>query len=285
VAQLAVPRTDVPRKSPLVSRKFREGVMGYLFAAPFIIGFLGMTLGPMLYSIYASLDPKYDLTHPPHFRSFSNYTFILQHDPDFRKALYNTFWYVIFKTPTVIIVALAIALLMNQNVPGIKVFRTIYYMPTVITGVAAIFLWVWILNPNGVLDTSIAKILPWQNIQIPNPAHSLCSGHILCPQRLLDIQQPIGWFLDPNWAKPGLVIMGVWYIGAPMLILLAGLTGIPRQLYEAAEVDGAGMFREFRNSTLPMLSPTLFCIILTNISGACQICNSAYVISTSGNGN
>src|SRR5205807_8184670 len=201
------------------------------------------------------------LTGVPQFTGLDNYRYMFQHDNFFPTAVYNTFWYVIVKTPVVIAASLFLALLMNQKVPGIKFFRTIYYMPTVITGVAAIFLWVWILNPNGVLDTSISKILPWQNIQIPNPVHPLCSGHILCPQRLVDIQQPIGWFLDPSWPKPGLIIMGVWYIGAPMLILLAGLTGIPRQLYEAAEVDGAGMFRKFRNITLPMLSPTLFFII------------------------
>lgn len=245
------------QKRPLLrSQRRREAVTGYLFASPWIFGFLAITLGPMLFSLYASFT-SYHITDTPQWLGAQNYQFILQHDPDFSTSLGNTVWYVIVKTPVVISLSLVIAVLMNQNVPGVKIFRTIYYMPTVITGVAAIFLWVWVLNPSGILNTALAYF------------------HLAQPN----------WFYDPAWSKPGLIVMGAWYIGSPVLLLLAGLTGIPRHLYEAAEIDGAGMLRKFWNVTIPMLSPTLFFLVLTNIIGAFQVFNSAYVISTSGNGN
>lgn len=234
-------------------RRHREALTGYMFAMPWIFGFLAFTAGPALFSLYASFT-KYDIVNAPVWKGWNyNYGFILQHDPEFPIALKNTLWYVSFKTPVIIIIALTFAVLMNQRVPGIRVFRTIFYMPTVITGVAAIFLWVWVLNPNGILNRGLG---------------------------LLHTYQPL-WFFDPKWTKPGLVVMSVWYVGSPMLILLAGLNGIPKQLYEAAEVEGAGVLRKFWNITIPMLSPTLFFIILTNIIGAFQIFNTAYVISTS----
>jgi multiple sugar transport system permease protein len=249
MAQLAAPRPRTRQK--FWSQRRREALTGYLFASPWIIGFLFLTLGPMLFSLYASFT-TYDIVNAPHWIGLANYNFIFHHDPDFPTALQNTFVYVLMKTPIVISVALFIAILMNQNVPGVKFFRTIFYMPTVITGVAAIFLWIWVLSPTGILNSGLGYL------------------HI----------SPKNWFYDPSWSKPGLVIMGTWYIGSPVLILLAGLTGVPKHLYEAAEIDGAGMFRKFWNVTLPMLSPTLFFIVLTNIIGAFQVFNSAFVIST-----
>jgi multiple sugar transport system permease protein len=189
---------------------------------------------------------------------------MFQHDNFFPVALYNTFWYVIVKTPVVIAASLLLALLMNQKVPGIKFFRTIFYMPTVITGVAAIFLWVWVLWPTGLLNRGLAPI--------QNFAHWASGGRVQA--------QSILWFFDPHWTKPAMVIMSLWYIGAGALILLASLNGIPQSLYEAADVEGAGPLRKFWSITIPMLSPTLFFLILTNIIGAFQVFNSAYVIST-----
>jgi multiple sugar transport system permease protein len=236
-----------------LKRPQREAITGYLFASPWMIGFLVFTLGPMLFSLYCSFC-KYDIVNTPIWKGWNyNYGFILHQDPKFPVALKNTFWYVIVKTPVLVSFALVFAALMNTNVPGIRYFRTIYYMPTVITGVAAIFLWVWVLNPNGILNHGLA---------------------------FLHIYQPL-WFYDPKYTKPGLVVMGLWYLGSPMLVLLAGLNGIPRSLYEAADVEGAGPIRKFWNITLPMLSPTLFFIVLTNIIGAFQVFNSAFVISTS----
>lgn len=255
MAQIAVPGRGA-RRGRQSSLRRRQAITGYLFASPWIFGFLVLTLGPMLFSLYASFT-NYDIVRVPHWIGAGNYTFILQHDPDFRRSLGNTLWYVLVKTPVVIVVSLLVAILMNQNVPGTTVFRTIYYMPSVITGVGAIFLWVWVLSPYGILNKGLALL------------------HVYTPN----------WFLDPAWSKPGLVVMSVWYIGSPVLILLAGLAGVPRQLYEAADVEGAGILRKFWSITLPMLSPTLFFIIITSVIGAFQVFNSAYVISTSGSGN
>jgi multiple sugar transport system permease protein len=252
LAQVALPQSGTARKDPFLTQRRREAITGFLFASPWIFGFLALTIGPMLFSLYASFT-EYGITVGPDWVGLKNYDFILNHDPNFRISLGNTIWYVLFKTPSVIVVSLAIAILMNQNIPGVGIFRTIYYMPTIITGVAAIFLWMWILHPYGILNRGLG---------------------------LLHLPQPI-WFLDPAWSKPGMIIMGLWYIGSPVLILLAGLTGIPRHLYEAAEVEGAGVLRKFWHITLPMLSPTLFFIIITNIIGAFQVFNSAFVISTS----
>jgi len=241
----------VSSEKQFLTRQRREAIRGYLFASPWIFGFVVLTLGPMLFSLYASFT-QYNIVDAPIWKGLDNYRFIFQHDPDFVTALQNTVWYVLVKTPIVILFSLLIAVLMNQNIPGVKIFRTIFYMPTIITGVAAIFLWIWVLNPSGILNTVLG---------------------------FFHIYQPL-WFYDAKYSKAGLVVMSMWYIGSPMLILLAGLTGISRSLYEAAEVDGAGMFRKFWSITLPMLSPTLFFIVLTNVIGAFQVFNSAYVIST-----
>jgi multiple sugar transport system permease protein len=246
------------------SLKWREALTGYMFVFPWIIGFLVFSLVPMGLSLFASFS-HWDIVHLPRWEGLSNYQYMLQHDELFRTSLYNTFWYVIVKTPVVIVASLLLALLMAQEVPGIKFFRTIFYMPTVITGVAAIFLWVWILWPTGLLNHAISPIQ--QLVQW------ISGGHIPAKEIL--------WFFDPNWTKPALVIMGLWYIGGGALILLAGLTGIPKSLYEAADVEGAGPLRKFFSITIPMMSPTLFFILLTNIIGGFQVFNSAYVISTS----
>jgi multiple sugar transport system permease protein len=246
------------------SLKWREAMTGYMFVLPWIVGFLAFSLLPMALSLYASFS-HYDIVHFPKWEGLFNYQYMLQSDDTFRVSLYNTFWYVIVKTPVVIVASLLLALLMAQQVPGIKFFRTIFYMPTVITGVAAIFLWVWVLWPTGLLNHGLAPVqqfVQWATF-----------GHVQSKEIL--------WFFDPSWTKPALVIMGLWYIGGGALILLAGLTGIPRSLYEAADVEGAGPFRKFFSITLPMLSPTLFFILLTNIIGGFQVFNSAYVISTS----
>jgi len=142
----------VSSEKQFLTRQRREAIRGYLFASPWIFGFVVLTLGPMLFSLYASFT-QYNIVDAPIWKGLDNYRFIFQHDPDFVTALQNTVWYVLVKTPIVILFSLLIAVLMNQNIPGVKIFRTIFYMPTIITGVAAIFLWIWVLNPSGILNT------------------------------------------------------------------------------------------------------------------------------------
>jgi multiple sugar transport system permease protein len=249
--------------APFRTTRRREALTGILFIAPWAFGFLAFSAVPIGLSLYVSFT-HWTLTSLPQWTGITNYRFMLEDDPTFRIALENTLWYVVVKVPVTIIASLLLALLMAQKVPGIKFFRTIFYMPTVITGVAAIFLWVWVLWPTGLLNTALQ---PLQNF-----ANWVTFGHWHTA--------PILWFFNPQWTKPAMVIMSLWYIGGGSLILLASLVGIPRSLYEAADVEGAGVFRKFWSITIPMISPTLFFLILTNIIGAFQVFNSAYVIST-----
>jgi multiple sugar transport system permease protein len=241
-------------RTGILSPAVKEAITGWLFAMPWIIGFIVFTAGPMLYSLYVSFT-RYNITTPPHWIGLDNYTELFK-DPRFYTSLGNTTWMVLVKVPVVIIVALVIALLLNMDLPGGKFFRTVFYMPTVLSGVAAVFLWQWILSPNGLLNRGL------ELFGIPGPA----------------------WFADPNWTKPGLVVMGLWWIGGNILIFLAGLKGIPDQLYEAASIDGATGWAKTRYITLPMLSPTIFFQIVTGIIGAFQIFTTAFIITTSQGG-
>lgn len=245
------------RQGTTVNRSFwhpgrREALVGWLFAAPWIIGFLLFTAGPMLFSLYASFT-RYNLTTAPRWVGIGNYS-ALFNDPFFYKSLYNTFWMVIIKLPIVVVVSIAIALLLNMELPGGKFFRTVFYLPNVLAGVAAVFLWKWILMPNGILNRALA---------------------------IFGITGP-GWFVDPAWTKPGLVVMGMWWIGGNILIYLAGLKGIPQTLYEAAEIDGATGWSKTWHITLPLLSPTIFFQIVTGIIGTFQIFSTAFILTSGG---
>jgi multiple sugar transport system permease protein len=229
----------------------REGLSGWLFALPWVMGFLLFSVGPMLFSAYTSFT-QYRITTDPVWIGTANYTSLFQ-DERFYQSLGNTFWIVVVKVPVVIVVSMAIAMLLNLNVPGTPFFRLVFYLPNVLAGAAAVFLWLWILSPSGLFNNAL---------------------------KIFGIEGP-GWFVDQNWTKPGLVIMGLWWIGGSILIFLAGLKGIPQHLYEAASIDGAtGMQQVFR-ITVPLLSPTIFFQIVTGIIGAFQIFTTAYIITTS----
>jgi multiple sugar transport system permease protein len=174
-------------------------------------------------------------------------------DPRFFTGLGNTLWMVVVKVPIVIVLALAIAMLLNIELPGSRFFRSVFYMPNVLSGAPAVFLWLWILSPTGLVNSFLD---------------------------LFGIRGP-AWWADASWTKPGLVVMGAWWIGGNILILLAGLKGIPEHLYEAASIDGANSWARWRYITLPMLSPTIFFQIVTGIIGTFQIFTTAYLIASS----
>ncbi|HMQ34339.1 MAG TPA: sugar ABC transporter permease [Chloroflexaceae bacterium] len=243
-----------PRRRPVLRPAVREAITGWLFASPWIIGFLVFTAAPMLFSLYTSFT-RYNITTDPVWIGLDNYQRLLI-DPFFFKSLSNTFWMVLVKTPLVIVVSLAMALLLAMDVPGGGFFRTIFYLPNVLAGVAAIFLWKWILAPNGLFNEFLS---------------------------IFGIRGP-AWFSDPNWTKPGLVVMGMWWIGGSVLIFLAGLKGISKELYEAGEIDGAVGFAKLWHLTLPLLSPTIFFQIVVGIIGTFQIFTTAFVLAAT-NGN
>ena len=248
ISQLETAPRPVERRA-FSRRRFNQGVTGYLFALPWIIGFVLFTLWPMIYSLYTSFT-RYNIIGDPRWIGLRNYENIFS-DPRFYKALENTFWMVVVKTPIVILASLTIAILLSLDLPGERGFRTIVYLPSVLSGVAAIFLWQWILAPNGLFNAGL---------------------------ELIGVRGP-AWFTDPAWTKPGLVVMSSWWIGSQVLIYLASLKGIPKSLYEAAEIDGASGWAKTRYITLPLLSPTTFFLVVTSIIGTFQIFETAFIIA------
>jgi multiple sugar transport system permease protein len=235
----------------------REEIAFYLFASPWLIGFILWTAGPMVGSLVLSLT-QYDVITPPVFIGLDNYAKMFASDPLVWQSLKVTFVYVAFAVPLQLVGSLLLALLMNQKVRAIAGFRTIYYMPSVIAGVPVALLWMWIFNPDfGIINNALAEI------GIDGPK----------------------WLFSETWVIPAFVIMGIWNIGAPMVIYLAGLQGIPNHLYEAAEIDGAGWWAKFSSVTIPMISPIIFFNTVMEIIGAFQIFTPAYVMTKGGPAN
>ena len=245
-----------------------EAFYGVLFAAPWLTGLCVFTLFPIGFSVLLSLsewDP-YDPIVNRTFVGIGNYARALTGDPLVWKALYNTFAYAIFSVPLGLMTSLGLALLLNQKIRGITIFRTVFYVPSIVGGVATSILWLYIFNPVfGPLNGAIHTVNGW-----------LHSSAVLA---FITLPEP-GWLVDPAWAKPSLILMSLWGAGgAGMLIFLAGLQGVPDQLYEVAELDGAGRLRKFWNITLPMLTPTIYFNFIMGIIGSLQVFMQAFVMT------
>jgi multiple sugar transport system permease protein len=239
-----------------LSQSQTEELTAYLFIAPWVIGFLVFTLGAMLFSLGLSTYST-DLLSSSQFIGLRNYT-RLASDPLFTKALYVTFYYTILVVPLGTLIALLVALLLNQKVAALGFWRTVYYLPAVVTGVAVAILWGWVLNPDaGLLNQGLALF------GIPGPR----------------------WFGSEDWAVPGLVMIALWGTGTNMLLYLAGLQSIPTEIQEAARIDGASSFRVFTQVTLPLLTPTVFFNVIINVIGSFQVFTNAYVLTAGGPNN
>ncbi|GAA5534265.1 sugar ABC transporter permease [Deinococcus aluminii] len=244
-----------PRRG--LKARHREALWGYLFIAPWLIGFLCFVLGPMLFSLYASFT-NYDITSRFDWVGVRNYVQLLTQDTRFWTALYNTAYYAVFAVPLGIATGLLIATLLNQEVRGQRLFRTIFFLPKVLTGVAVLLLWKWVFDTNyGLINTGLS--------------------HLGVPQD----HQPV-WFGDAFWAKPALIIMSVWAAAGGFMFYLAALKGVPRDLYESAQIDGARPWRQFWAVTVPLISPVIFFKLITGISGALQFWSEAMVITKGG---
>ncbi len=244
------------RKPKMSKLSLKENIWGYIFIAPWIIGFLGLTLGPLVFSLITSFT-DYNVTSQMHFTGFDNYKRMFTIDPLFWTSLYNTVYFVVFSVPLTTAGAVIVAMLLNQKMKGIKIFRTIYYLPAVLSGVAVYFLWMQLLSPStGLVNT----VLAWFGIDGP------------------------AWLFEPEWTKPALVMMKMWSVGGGMLLYLAVMQGVPKAMYEAAELDGAGSIRKFFHITLPMITPIIFFDMVTSTIGAFQIFQEAYVMTDSGEG-
>jgi len=236
----------------------RENLWGWLLVSPWVLGFLIFTLGPMVASAYLSLT-DWDIMTLPRWVGLHNYRFMAFEDDVALHSFRITTIYALASVPLRLALGLAISLLMNQRVRGIFIFRTIYYLPAVLAGVAVAMLWRWAFNSEFGLVNSIL----WSLFRIQGPA----------------------WLASPRWALPAFILMSLWDVGAPMLVYLAGLQGIPTDLYEAAEVDGANTWQRFWAITMPMLSPVLFFNLVMSIIGALQTFAAAYIISEGGPNN
>jgi len=235
----------------------REAVRAYVFVSPWIIGFIVFTAGPMIASAYFSLT-EYNVITSPRFIGLGNWVLMFTQDPLFWHSLKVTLTYAIVALPLGMVFGLALALLLNAKVPGLAVWRTIFYMPSVVSGVAVSVLWSYIFNPRfGIINW----ILSWFGIKGP------------------------GWLSNPDWALPALIIMSLWSVGGGMIIYLAGLQGIPTVLYEAATIDGANKLQQFWRITLPLITPVIFYNLVTGIIGTFQYFTQAYVMTNGGPAN
>ena len=239
-----------------LSQRQIEQLTAYLFISPWFIGFMLFTFGAMVFSLGISTF-EVDFLSTYEFVGLENYSEMLS-EPLFHKALGVTFLYTLLTVPTATTIALLVALLLNQRVYGLSFWRTVYYLPAVVSGVAVALLWGWVLNPEfGLLNEGL---------------------------RLVGIQGP-RWFADEQWAVPGLVMISLWGTGTNMLLYLAGLQGIPTELQEAAKIDGAGPVRLFFSITLPLLTPTVFFNVVMNVIGSFQVFTTAFVLTNGGPNN
>jgi multiple sugar transport system permease protein len=235
----------------------QEYIAFYLFASPWLIGLLVFTLGPMIISLLLSFA-DYPVITPPRWVGVDNYIEMFTGDKLVWQSLKVTLLYSLGAIPLTLSLAFLVALLLNQGVKGVTVLRTIYYLPAIISGVPVALLWMWMLNPEFGL---VNNVLHWFGLKGPQ------------------------WFFSREWVIPSFIIMNLWTIGLTMVVFLAGLKGIPAHLYEAAEIDGAGMLSRFRHVTLPMLSPIILFNVVIGIIDSFQIFTPAFIVTNGGPAN
>lgn len=239
-----------PPKAPYRRLETRTAL---LFAAPWILGFLGFLLYPLLASLYYSFC-DYSVLKSPVWIGGANYQGLFR-DELFWKTLGNTLFYAAFALPLGLVVALGLAMLLNTRIRGQTVYRTLFFIPSLVPMVSLAVLWLWMFNSEHGL---VNQVLRGAGMPAPN------------------------WLTDPMWSKPALVLMGVWGMGNAMVIYLAGLQDVPTSLYEAAELDGAGAWQRMRNVTIPMISPVILFNLIMGIIGTLQIFTVPYVMFPNG---
>ncbi|MFC0674592.1 carbohydrate ABC transporter permease [Brachybacterium hainanense] len=229
---------------------------GILFAMPAILGFLIFTIGPMVASAFISLT-DWTVGGSPRFIGLGNYTEMSQ-DPLFWKSLGVTTYYTLAAVPIGLLIGFLVAMLVNAGWRWQSLWRTIYYLPTLVPAVASAVLWIWIFNPDYGLFNSLLR-----SAGLPTSS----------------------WIYSESTAVPSLIIMSTWGFGNAMVIFLAGLQGVPRQLYEAVSIDGGGTWARFRHVTLPFMTPVIFYNLVTGVIGTFQVFNQAYIMTSGGPNN
>lgn len=247
--------TKVLQRLGIKTNKGRETAYGYVFILPWLLGILGFTIGPMIFSFITSFT-DYNMIKM-NFVGMDNYVHMFSKDQLFWRSFMNTLIYALMDIPLVTIGGVLVAVILNKSIFGLRTFRTIYYLPSIMVGVGTYFLWMLLLNPsNGLVNTILGVI------GIKGPA----------------------WLTDPNWTKPAIVVMHLWGLGGQMLLYLARLQSIPSDYYEAASLDGAGSFQKFIKITVPLISPIIFYNLIIGIIGAFQVFQEGYVFSGDGSG-
>lgn len=230
-------------------RTLKKDLVGYAFIAPWLVGFSVFTLGPFLASVYLAFT-RYDIVSSPRWVGFANYV-LIAHDATFWQSLLLTFEYALVAVPLGVVAGVALALLLNSSVRGVSVFRTIFFVPSIVPMVATTVVFIWLLNPQiGLVNRLLAMI------GIVGPA----------------------WLKQPVWTFWSLILMSLWSVGGSMVTYLAGLKDIPVHLYEAARLDGANAWQRLRFVTLPMLSPVIFFNLVMGVISAFQFFTQPYVL-------
>jgi multiple sugar transport system permease protein len=247
-------QTSLNTRKPFWNMQRKEALTFYLCVLPWIIGFILFYIGPIIASFYFSLT-NWDLISPPKWTGLDNYIRIFTRDKLFLQSLKVTFTYTIAYVPLDLLLGILIALLLNRPMRGIGVFRTIFYLPSVLTGVAYVVMWMWIFNPQvGLINT----LLGFVGIKGPR------------------------WLLDPHFALWALVMMSIFQVGRSMVIYLAGLQDVPRELQEAASIDGANTWQRFWKITLPMLTPSILFNLIFGLIMTFQSFTNVYVATNGG---
>ncbi len=226
----------------------------YVFISPWLIGFALFTLGPMIASLYLSFT-KYNIIDFPQFIGLANYIKLFTADPKFWHSLQVTVVFAVFEVPLSLIFGFTLAFLLNLKIPGTAFWRTLFYMPSITSGVAMAMLWSMLFNPRFGLVNYLLSLV---NVKGP------------------------GWFASPQWALPALILIGLWGVGGGMIIYLAGLQSIPTSLYEAAWVDGADGWQQLLHITLPLMTPVIFYNLVLGVIGTFQYFTEAFILTAGG---
>jgi multiple sugar transport system permease protein len=254
------PGSRRPGKGRRSKAEKREMLVGYLFLLPNVIGFIVFTAGPVLASLGISLV-EWNIVKPAEWVGLRNYI-TLAGDADFWNSLRATLYYMVATVPTGILLSFVLALLLNQKIRWVSFYRTVYFIPVVTSMVAVALMWRWIYNPvSGILNYNLMLLFDFLHLDIAPP----------------------DWLQSTTWAMPAIAIMSVWKgLGYNMVIYLAALQGVPRSLYEAAEIDGARAWDRLVNVTIPLVSPTTFFVLIMAIIGSFQVFVQAYVMTQGG---
>lgn len=234
--------------------KRKEALWFYLLVLPWVFGFVALTLGPMIYSLFLSLT-DWDLFTPPQFVGLNNYIRLFSKDKVFWKTVFNTLYYAFISVPLGMLFSLLIVYFLTKPVKGSTIYRTLYYIPATVPAVASALLFKWLLAPDAGMINRFLAIFG-----VDGPA----------------------WLLDPVWVKPALILMSLWTVGVNITLLMAGTKSIPTEFYEAAELDGASYTARYFRITLPLLTPVIFFNLVNGLIVALQVFTQIYIMTGSG---